>query len=619
MTAVAEAPQRRALHMIQRHADQVRGDRVLQVSLALIGAQLALRAWATYGGWFVLDDFNFIARMGHDGLDPYSASRSYLGHVMPGAMYLSWFNHVVAPWQWWLPATELLVMQAGADLAMLRLLMALSGRRPGILPPLALFLFSVISIEGGIWWAAAINLLPMEIALFMAMAAHLKYLRTGRLSHAVGANSWIAAGLLFNEKSALIYLAVAVFTFVYFAQGYGWRRVASTVRGRTAALALYVATGAMYVAVYLSIGRGFTYGHSAGYPTYGVVRNLVLHAYVPALVGGPVRWDQFGLFSFAAPGDAIVLASAVALGLVLNELLRHRDHAARALALPVVFLIVDVVLVLLTRTVGTGPGLVLDYRFQGEMAGVTAIALACMSMPIAGAAVSSSRRSSSELLDHGGRVTALVAAITAVAILSTIGFVTTWHSDDRGRHWVQTLSGTLMAAPAPVPLVDRVVPDFVMAHLIPAEILASRLFVREENADWVSVSTDRLNAIDDAGRVLPVIIPPVRTAVAGPVAGCGYHLGSTPITIALNGPVTEDGLWLRIGYLSSGASPVRVTAGDRTVNTTIQPGLHALFVRAGSSFDSVRISGLSDPTFLCTDDVTAGVPQPYDPEGAAQP
>jgi hypothetical protein len=604
---------------VERGVALLRTDRILQVSLGMFAVQLAFRGYAAYGGFYVLDDYNFIARMGHFGLGPSTAGRIYNGHVMPAGMYLSWFNQVLAPWRWWLPATELLVLQLVADLAMLRLLLVMCGRRPGILPPLALFVFSVISLEGSVWWAAGINALPYEIALLLALTSHLHYLRSGRLRHAWAANGWIAVGLLFYEKSALIYLLIAAVTLCWFAEGYGWRRVASAARGRTPALAVYLGTGAVYVGLYATAGRDFGVGKATTFPTFDVARSLVLHEYLPALVGGPLQWRQFGLFSAAAPGDAVLLASLVVIVLVLNELARHRSRVARALVLPVVFTVANLVLVLLTQRLADDSAFVFDYRFQGEMAAISAIALATMTMPIPGATTSSARRSPSELLDHRARVTALVAVTSALALFSTVGWTRIWHSDTRAQDWVQTVTRSLDDATAPVPLVDRVVPGIVMPAIDRSGGLASRLFVRDRNADFVSVSTDTLRAIDDGGRLLPVVVPALHAAVPGPDPSCGYRIASGPTTISLDGPATGEGLWVRIGYLSTGASAVRVTVGDRTVDTTVQPGLHALFVRAGSSFDSVQVSGLSDPTTLCTDDVTVGVPEPYDPEGATQP
>ncbi|QIG42647.1 hypothetical protein G5V58_07525 [Nocardioides anomalus] len=597
----------------------VRTDRVLQVALGMVAVQLVVRGYAAYGGWFVLDDFNFIARTGHFGLDPSVAARSYNGHVMPGGMYLSWFNQHVAPWQWWLPATELLLMQLVADLAMLRLLVVLHGRRPGILPPFALFLFSVLTLENAVWWAAGINALPFSIALLLALASHVQYLRSGRLRHVWAATVWVAVGLLFYEKTALVYLAVAIVSVTWFAEGYGWRRVASAVRGRRAGLAVYAATGAAYVALYVTLSRDTEVVRPTTFPTWQVVQAMVVDELVPALVGGPLQWAQFGVFSAADPGDPVVLAAVLGLGLVLAELLRHRRHAARALVLPVVFLVVDVVLVLLTQRLGSESAFVFDYRFQAEMAAVSAIALAAMTMPVRGALRSSSSASPSELLDHPRRVAAVVGLTSALAVVSAAGWTSNWHSDRRAEQFVRTLTGAVRDAPAPVPLVDRTVPDFVMAPIDRSGGLASRLLSTEPNARFPDVATDDLRVIDDEGRLREALVPGTRRAQPGPVAACGYQVATDPARIPLDGPVAFEGFWVRIGYLSSGASPVTVRVGDLSVETSVRPGVHALFVRGGSSFDSVQLSGLDEGTTLCTDDVSAGVPEPLDqPDPADQ-
>ena len=231
---------------------------VLATAAVLIVLHLAFRAWATYGAYLHIDDFNFISRMTNDGLSPAVAARTYYGHVMPAAMYLSWLNQAIAPWNWALPATELLALQALCDLGLLYLLRTLFGTRPGILPPLVLFLASVISLEGSIWWAAAINLLPLQAALFFGLAAHVHYLRTGRLRHAVAANVWIMGGIAFNEKTALVYGVLGIFTLCYFATGRNpITRLRTSVHGRLPALAIYAVTGAAYVVVYLSVGREF--------------------------------------------------------------------------------------------------------------------------------------------------------------------------------------------------------------------------------------------------------------------------------------------------------------------------------------------------------------------------
>ena len=348
-------------------------------------------------------------------------------------MYLSWLNHVLAPWQWPLPATELLVLQALANLAMLRLLVELHGRRWGILPPLALFLFSVISLEGTVWWAAGLNALPFEIALLLALTAHLRYLRSGRLRHAWQANGWVVLGFLFYEKSALIYLAIAVFTLCWFSEGYGWRRVASAVRGRIGCAGGLRRHGRR---VRRHLPRGWQGLHGRPGPPSSHLRRGARPWSCTSTC--PRSWEaqccgtSSGCSARPAPATRSSSPAWSPWGWCSTSCCDTAGCAARALVMPVAFLVVDVVLVLLTRS-GDDALFVFDYRFQGEMAAITAIALAAMSMPIDGAATSSVRRSGSELLDHPRRVAVLVVAVTGLALLSTVRWIAIWHSDDRAQ------------------------------------------------------------------------------------------------------------------------------------------------------------------------------------------
>ncbi|WP_155991908.1 hypothetical protein [Nocardioides sp. URHA0032] len=582
---------------------------VLVAALTLIAAHVALRAWATYGGWFHIDDFNFISRMFHDGLSPSVAARSYYGHVMPAAMYLSWLNQAVAPWHFWLPATEMVALQVLCDLGLLYLLRTMFGLRPGILPPLALFLASVISLEGSIWWAAAINLLPLQVALFFGLAAHVGYLRTGRLRHAVAANSWAVAGIAFNEKTALVYGVLGIVTLCYFATGRSpVERVRTAVRGRLPALALYVLTGAAYVLLYLSVGRDFRASKPVSYPVLDTVNRMFFDTYVPGLVGGPVRWwrvpDQ--PFSFSLPGDGLTLLALALLGVLLWEIRKHRRHALRALWIPVYFLGIDITLVLVTRASVSGPLVGLDYRFQGELAAASAIALACLTMPVLGAAESSERRSTSEFLDHPRRVGLATGAMVLVAAWSTYGYMTYWHDDDGSRKWFATLVPQLRAATTPIPTVDTVVPYAVTNGVRYPENLQSRVLAGEHALAFTEVATDRLDIVDDHGVVGPAVIPVVRSGKDGPHGRCGWQVQDSPVTIPLDGPVAFGGWWVRIGYLSSGDSAVRVTAGSVSRDTTVRAGVHALYFEGGPQFRSVTIEGLVDGVTLCTDDVTVG-------------
>lgn len=582
---------------------------VLVAALALIALHLAYRAWATYGGWLHIDDFNFISRMFHEGLSPAVAARSYYGHVMPAAMYLSWANQAIAPWNFVLPATEMVAMQLLSSLGLLYLLRTLFGMRPGILPPLALFLASVISLEGSIWWAAAINLLPLQISLFFGLAAHVVYLRTGQWRHALAANLWIVAGIAFNEKTALVYGVLGIFTLCYFASGRSpVRRVRTALHGRLLGFGLYVVTGAAYVGIYLTVGRDFRSSKPVSYPVLDTANRMFVDTYVPGVMGGPARWWRVPAqpFSFAQPGDGLALLALALLAILLWEVRKHRTRALRALWVPAYFLVIDFVLVLVTRASVSGPLVGLDYRFQGELAAASAIGLGCLVMPVIGATESSERRSVSEFLDYPRRIAVATAAMVALGAWSTWTYMTYWHEDVYAEQWFDTLVPQLREASTPIPTVDRIVPYFVTNGVRYPENLMSRVLAGEDSLAFTQVATDRIDIIDDRGQIVPMVVPTVRSNKPGPGKICGYKVQEDPVTIPLDGPVLYGGWWVRIGYLSSGDSPVRVTAGDVTKDTTVRAGVHALYFEGGPEFRKVTIEGLIDGVTLCTDDVTVG-------------
>ena len=78
---------------------------------------------------------------------------------------------------------------------------------------LAGYLAYVFTLSAGIWFAAGINQLPMQVALVFGLHAHVEYLRHRRIRSLVWAIAWTLAGLVFYEKTLLllgIYAIVAL-------------------------------------------------------------------------------------------------------------------------------------------------------------------------------------------------------------------------------------------------------------------------------------------------------------------------------------------------------------------------------------------------------------------------
>ncbi len=595
----------------------VREHQVLQLALLLVVVQLVFRAWATYTAWFTFDDFNFISRMVNEGLSPVVAFREYNGHVMPAGMYLSWLAQVVAPYDFRVLASGLLVMQTVADLGLVVLLVRLFGPRAGILPPLALYLFCVISVPVSIWWAAGVNQLPLQIVLFWGLASHVSYLRTGDLRYLWQTLAWLLGGLLFYEKTILVIGVLGIVSLAYFTKGGPTERLRAIWATRRAGIIALTALGVVYLAVYATVGLDFDPAQvdATSVNLADVAQRMVVQAYVPAVVGGPLQWADFSRFSLPEPGSAVILVSLVAVALIVVEIHRRRSRSLRAWLVPLFFVACNIPLVLAARASFVGSLISLDYRYQGELAAATAIALALATMPLKGAVESVERRSSSELLDHPRRVLAAGALVATLSLVSSLQYVDHWNHTESAEPYFDRLVGALEQAPAPVPLVDAQAPGYVIFGY--PDGLLSRLLVQyDDRTDFVEVATDELNVVSESGAVLPASVTPVRGGLPGPKPGCGYSVSRKDVVIPLDGALGFGGWWVRIGYLSTGNSPVQVTAGDQTWSTTVQGGLHALYFLGGPEFREVRISGLARGVTLCTDDVVVGRPVPT--EGVTQ-
>jgi len=599
--------------------------RTIWVAVALIGVQLGFRAWVTWSSWFTGDDFVFIARMTNDGTSLSTALEPHGGHLMPAGLYLSWLSDALSPYDYRFNALVLLALQAAADLGLLVLLVRMFGARPGILPPLALYLFTVFTVPLAVWWAAGINQFALHAALFWGLVALVTHLRTRGWGSLLAAAAAVVVGLAFYEKTILVLVAYGIVALAYFATGTFGERVGHLWSTYRPGVLLLGGLGAAYVGLYVRSGLNFSPRGAGGDPLGEVISNMTVQSAIPGLVGGPLAWADAEPGALPAVGNLMALASVVVVVLVGREIHLGRLHSLRAWAVPGFFLVADVLLVTAARASLVGPRVALDYRYAAELGAATAIGLALATMPLIGALESSGPRPSvppdpdrpgdqghrGHLLGHPDRVAALTAVIAVLGLVSSVQYADRWQDNLRAKDWFGHLLPTLERSKSPVPLVDAVVPDYIVSPLEGPDNLLSHLLVSlRGHVSFPEVATDQLLIADDSGRLRPVGVPPTRSAPPGPQPGCGYAISDADVSIPLDGPISYDGFWVRIGYLSSARSPVVVSAGDSSYSTVLLPGVHALYVRGGGTFESVSISRLSAGVTMCTDDVHVGKPEP---------
>ncbi len=607
MTTSTPVPPSTEIAAAASHPDRATvSRRVVLAAAGLVLAQLGFRGWMTFSSWFTVDDFTFMARLSGAGrLD--EAAEPYAGHVMPAGMYLSWLADRLAPYDFRLIAVMLLLMQLLANVGLVMLLVRLFGARPGILPPLAVYLFCSIGTPVAIWWAAGVNAIPMQVALFWGLAAHVEHLRTRSTRQLVLAVVWVLLGLLFFEKTILVLGVYGIVALAYFTTGDLRSRLRQAWTRYRLAAVTYAVLGVAFLAFYYQWALNFSPGQAGNDALGDVVTNMVFKAYLPAVFGGPLEWSRLDQFSLAAPRDAIVIASVALTYLVLRELHRSRSRTLRAWFVPAFFLTCDVVLVLAGRVSFIGSQISLDFRYQGELPAATAIALALATMPVLGARERVQRRGTSVFADDPQRVAAATAAMVLLASVSSVQYVTHWDDTMQARPYFQNLLRSVKSAKEPIPLVDLPVPAFVMWPLgFPDNLVSRQLRHYRDRVAFPQVVNDNLYAVDTHGKVVPVVVEEVRRGLPGPREGCGYAVRQQDVTIPLDGPVLYGGFWVRVGYLSSARTPVVVSAGEAEFSAVLEPGVHALFLKAGTRFDSLKFSGLPPGVTMCTDDVTVG-------------
>ena len=293
----------------------------------------------------------------------------------------------------------------------------------------------------------------------------------------------------------------------------------------------------------------------------GVISNLVLQRYAPAVLGGPLRWTAIDQFSLANPGNAGQLLCLALIGLLIREIARTRTRSARAWWLPVFFLACDVLLVVAGRASFVGPLIALDFRYQGELPAVTALALACATMPIIGALEPVTPSGESSFLvrpaagcgGDRGRVGAGAGFVDAVRVALA--------DHDAGQ-------AVLLEPPRPLEASKEPIPWSIRRRRTSSCCRSGTR--RTCSAACWSTTRGRTSC----GRPPTTSTSSTTTARSCRPRSARRPTGSARTTrglrlcrarrreIPLDGPVGYGGWWVRVGYLASDTSPVVVTAGD---------------------------------------------------------
>jgi len=590
---------------------------ILAVGLVLIGLQLWWKAGFLGRAFFRLDDYYYLERASTMRLN-----WGYLTWVNGGQLNvvgaaIAWLTNRSSPDDWSLATVVTLLLLGATGLALLRTLRTLFGDRPWVLLLLVLYMLDPLSLPGLSWWTVALEQLPMQLAIFCAVNAHVRYLRTRQYWHATAAAAWMAVAMLSDFPGAATPLLLIACTSAFFTPGTWWRALWRTLREHWRAWALYVGLAAGYLVFYVNrldaspapSGPPATVANDLTY-----AGTLLRKTFLPGAFGGPWRWVDTGVQALASPPAALTWA-AEALGLVVvlaSLMLAWRAWRAWVILAGWIVVVDIVALVAGQSSLIAGVVQGLSARYAWDATGVLILCLGLAFLPLLDQAATDQpprRLSRPEL----------AAAVTLIAAIA-IGSLTSFYdyppdpTAASASTFIATARVALRLAPAGTVIADEPTPSYVTGGFTGPVASASSVLspllaglpgpARPRFAAQPDGTIDSLMEFNGFGQLVPAGIVGV-VSPARPAGAACWSEGSNIAVIPLKSVATGAST-LRIGYLSGTAGQVLVTYGGRTQALTIEKGLNSAYLPVQGSSGAVIVARLRG-ALPCVGDAQAGV------------
>ncbi|SDT58729.1 hypothetical protein [Actinoplanes derwentensis] len=599
-------------------------DPVGAVAAVLIVASVLWRASVTGRGYLTADDFAIIAQAEEHGLG--GLFTLYNNHFMPAGRLVTHVVNQFTDYEYWPYAALMVLGQLAVSIAFYRLLRLMLPAGWALLVPLCLFLFNPMTLEISAWWAVGVNMLPMQLAMIVALGAQVKYVFSGDRRNLVTLAAAVLVGLLFFEKALLIVPMVFLATLFLYAPGGPVHALVTTIRRWWQSWALLTAISLLFLGAYLATATGT----SARVPRSAAeVGDFLTQFYgsslASGLVGGPWSWlDAKDGPAVAAPSDLAQWISWAVIALVITVTVAlRRSTAVRAWSLMVVF-------------AGLAAGLIAATRLGSEMSGVAGLVprylgdVLLVAALCVGVAVSGLRRPAASAVGAEPVADPLPAPVrrfpqqfvvalgvclvllVANSVWSSRDWAADW-SSKAARDYIRTTQAELSAAEPGTVFMDQPVPDLVMSAVIYPWNMQSNFFKPLDHGPVFVTEAEKLSVIDDSGHIRPAWVKGIRSQ-PGPLSGCGYQVkGGRTVTVPLNGELVDYWHTVRIGYLSDRDTEAFIKIGHRpAISFDVHRGLNAMFLLRMVDGDEVELSVADPEASFCTDEIEIGelVPQP---------
>jgi hypothetical protein len=645
-------------------AEWLRGNGPTVAAVVLIAIQLSWNAALLAHTYFRQDDFRTFDRALQNGFGWHYLMLVDAGHMAPVNFAVAWVLAHVALYNWLLASTVIMLFVAAASLALLRLLRTLFGSRWAILVPLGLYVLSPLALAAVGWWSVAIETLPLELGTFLALNAHIRYVRTGRLRHAIAAGIWLLLGMATIEKGVVVPLLLLGVTSAFFVEG-GWAAATLTALRRFwRAWVLYAVLVAGYCVIFfvqLPSSRNQP-GSPSGAHIIDFVASLLGTSLLPGAAGGPWRWVVFGNgYAEANPLPGLEQLSWWLAVLVVVVSCVYRVRAWRAWAILLGWIVIaDVLPVAIGRLGGAdAASLGMQTRYVADTVPILALCTGLAFLPVTGQP--DSRRfqlpaapatglagalTSPAAMRRLRALTGLLLALVVVgSFISLQQLQATTHAGP-ARSYIATAQAAVAGAPRGAVIVNSPTPAIIMD---PMFFVASGdtsqvvgVIARDEPGQHLNWTlrprgiVSHLMIFDSLGRLWPATVagpasgppPQPKSAhqakkhgkkaakqVTQPAQPACWPVTATGSNIPLHGSLYRWPWTAQVRY-SGPATVLAVRFGGAWGTVTIPAGTHTVYVPVTGSGNVITMRQAGAGTGLCVTSVVVGSVQP---EHAAQP
>lgn len=603
--------------------------RVLTAGLVMVAVQLAWRSVFVAHQFFRQDDFYNLDLALKSSLNWHYLTFIGPGHLMIGPRAIAWLLARASPYNWGLAAAIVLIGQACASLAALRLLRTLFGERPGILVPLAVYLLCPLTLPALGFWTAAMESVPLQLAIFMMLDAHVRYVRTGRKRHLAAAEGWLVFGLLFFVKAMILPLLLFAVTAGFLPERRSLLAAARDALVRYwkvwAAYTLPVAAYAIVLALSLHTAVSNIALPSSPQGVVNFAWLAMRSNFLPGALGGPWQWaPPGGSYALASPPVVLAwLAVVVAVALATWSVIRRRT-AWRSVAVLVGWLAAaDIAPVVLGRArFLPADAFWHETRYVADAVPVLVICVGLALWPVTGQVADrgpTTRHLSTAVREQAWRavVPALIGVFIFGSIWSTLAYQTlTSASAASAAAYIGNAGRALPLIPDGSYVVNRLVPGNVVNPIFGASatqsavlgaLAAGRLAGKVRWLSRPEGTIDLLRTFGPDGRLWLARVYGAASPRLPAGHGCWPERNGR-ILVRLAGVAPPGGATLRIGYLWRSTSPslVNVRYGATVRPLDVQPGLHSGYLPVTGRAGAVAISGLSGVR-MCVGDVQVGL------------